>query len=429
MKSGIVWLRVGQLSFRLYHRTANILKMAEDDDKLYRWETAYERTWEAIKEDEEGSLQASISEITHKAKRRRLLDRIGNVRLGMMRHVFLIIDMSSAMSDPDLKPNRLATSIKLLENFVEEYFDQNPISQLGIIVTRNKRAEKITELGGNPRRHIASLQNISKKPCQGEPSLQNSLDMAAQTLKHMPSHASREILIIFGSLTTCDPGDVLATIKMLKDNAIRCSVIGLSAEVRVCKKLSHDTQGDYNVILDEPHFKDLLNAHVSPPPASGNTESSLIRMGFPHHQQNVEKDKEERPSMCMCHLDDKATQNFSSGGYFCPQCRSKYCELPVECKSCALTLVSAPHLARSYHHLFPLPQFKEAPASSVPNSESLFCYGCQISLKDKTIYTCTKCNQIFCIDCDLLAHETLHCCPGCASSRNTQQIGFIDSLT
>ena len=31
----------------------------------------------------------------------------------------------------------------------------------------------------------------------------------------------------------------------------------------------------------------------------------------------------------------------------------------MECKCCGLTLVSAPHLARSYHHLFPLPAFKE----------------------------------------------------------------------
>ena len=38
---------------------------------------------------------------------------------------------------------------QLLEHFIEEYFDQNPISQLGIITTKNKRAEKVTELGGN----------------------------------------------------------------------------------------------------------------------------------------------------------------------------------------------------------------------------------------------------------------------------------------
>lgn len=27
---------------------------------------------------------------------------------------------------------------------------------------------------------------------------------------------------------------------------------------------------------------------------------------------------------------------FSNGGYFCPICDSKYCELPVECKVCGI---------------------------------------------------------------------------------------------
>jgi len=30
----------------------------------------------------------------------------------------------------------------------------------------------------------------------------------------MPSHASREVLIILGSLSTCDPGDIGKTIKV-----------------------------------------------------------------------------------------------------------------------------------------------------------------------------------------------------------------------
>ena len=32
-------------------------------------------------------------------------------------------------------------------------------------------------------------------------------------------------------------------------------------------------------------------------------------------------------------------------------------ELPSQCNVCKLTLVSSPHLARSYHHLFPVPPF------------------------------------------------------------------------
>ncbi len=30
-------------------------------------------------------------------------------------------------------------------------------------------------------------------------------------------------------------------------------------------------------------------------------------------------------------------------------------------------------------------------------------------------YECTVCNNHFCIDCDLFAHEIVHNCPGCQS--------------
>ncbi|KAH3827488.1 hypothetical protein DPMN_129423 [Dreissena polymorpha] len=325
--------------------------------------------------------------------------------------------MSASMNDQDLRPTRLVCSLKLLEHFIEEYFDQNPISQLGVIVTKNKRAEKITELGGNPRRHISAVQKLKERTCQGEPSLQNSLELAMQTLRHMPSHASREVVCIFGSLTTCDPGDILETVKLMSVNNIRCSMVGLAAEVHICKRLCTDTNGQYTVILDEGHFKDLLNQHTSPPPAQNNTESSLIRMGFPHHQLGGEKDK---PAMCMCHLDSKTVEGFSTTGYFCPQCKSKYCELPVECKACGLTLVSAPHLARSYHHLFPLDQSIEMSSADFDPGQNIYCYGCQIKIRDPTVYRCRRCNNLFCIDCDIFVHETLHSCPGCACSRKTQ---------
>ena len=72
---------------------------------------------------------------------------------------------------------------QLLEHYIEEYFDQNPISQLGILQTGNKRAETVTELSGNPRRHLAKLQALKERTCQGEPSLQNALELATHTLR------------------------------------------------------------------------------------------------------------------------------------------------------------------------------------------------------------------------------------------------------
>lgn len=50
--------------------------------------------------------------------------------------------------------------------------------------------------------------------CSGEPSLQNALELALRSLRMLPSHASREILILMGSLTTCDPGDISVTVQV-----------------------------------------------------------------------------------------------------------------------------------------------------------------------------------------------------------------------
>ncbi|XP_044302431.1 general transcription factor IIH subunit 2 isoform X2 [Varanus komodoensis] len=308
--------------------------MDDEPERTKRWEGGYERTWEVLKEDESGSLKATIEDILYKAKRKRNFEHHGQVRLGMMRHLYVVVDGSRTMEDQDLKPNRLTCTLKLLEYFVEEYFDQNPISQIGIIITKGKRAEKLTELSGNPRKHIAALKKTVDMTCLGEPSLYNALNLATQTLKHMPGHTSREVLVIFSSLTTCDPSNIYDLIKCLKAVKIRVSIIGLSAEVRVCTVLARETGGTYHVILDESHYRELLMHHVSPPPANSSSESSLIRMGFPQHTIASLADQDAKPSFSMAHLENINDPGLTLGGYFCPQCRAKYCELPVECKVC-----------------------------------------------------------------------------------------------
>ncbi|KAF4074677.1 hypothetical protein AMELA_G00242010 [Ameiurus melas] len=386
--------------------------MDEEPERAKRWEGGYERTWEVLKEDESGSLKATVEEILFEAKRKRVFESHGQVRLGMMRHLYVVIDSSRTMEDQDLKPNRLTSTLKLMEYFVDEYFDQNPISQIGIITTKNKRAEKLTDLAGNPRKHIAALKKAVDAGCVGEPSLYNALSIAMQTLKHMPGHTSREVLVIFSSLTTCDPANIYELIQTLKSLKIRVSVIGLSAEVRVCTILTRETGGSYNVILDESHFKELLTFHVKPPPASSSSECSLIRMGFPQHVIASASDQDSKPSFSMSHLESSdAGPELSLGGYFCPQCRAKYTELPVECKVCGLTLVSAPHLARSFHHLFPLEAFQERPLEE--RTGDRFCQACQAELKDKSVFTCPVCASVFCVECDVFIHDTLHCCPCC----------------
>lgn len=187
---------------------------------------------EAIQEDEEGLLESSVADIIQKAKRKRQAERQGTTKLGMMRHMYIIVDCSESMSNQDLKPTRLYCTLKvtvdpsrvartepflpqLLEYFIEEFFDQNPISQISVVVMHNKRAEKISELTGNARKHLKALSGLSKTSLVSEPSLQNGLELALKGLRLLPSHASREVLVIMGSLTTCDPGDINATIDVI----------------------------------------------------------------------------------------------------------------------------------------------------------------------------------------------------------------------
>ncbi|XP_019486717.1 PREDICTED: general transcription factor IIH subunit 2-like protein [Hipposideros armiger] len=124
--------------------------MDEEPERTKRWEGGYERTWEILKEDESGSLKATIEDILFKAKRKRVFEHHGQVRLGMMRHLYVVVDGSRTMEDQDLKPNRLTCTLKI-----------------GIIVTKGKRAEKLTELSGMHKISFTGLKDLAllTKPC------------------------------------------------------------------------------------------------------------------------------------------------------------------------------------------------------------------------------------------------------------------------
>lgn len=146
------------------------------------WEEEYARSWDALTEDVHGSLEGAVAAFLTSNKRRRILRDTAAVQRGIIRHLFLIIDLSESMLDRDMRPCRLDLTLKYAQEFVTEFFDQNPISQLGIIVTRDGMAERISPLGGNPVEHLKALQNKKKLLASGEPSLQNALNLARSGL-------------------------------------------------------------------------------------------------------------------------------------------------------------------------------------------------------------------------------------------------------
>nr|POE99068.1 general transcription factor iih subunit 2 [Quercus suber] len=356
----------------------------DDDDEgsegdLDAWERTYadERSWESLQEDESGLLRPVDNKTLYHAQYRRRIRSLSSqattsrIQKGLIRYLYIVVDLSRAAAEMDYRPSRMAVVAKHVEAFIREFFDQNPLSQLGLVTIKDGIAHCLTDLGGSPESHVKAL--MGKLECSGESSLQNALDLVQGYLNQIPSYGHREVLILYSALSTCDPGDILETIQKCKKSKMRCSVIGLSAEIFICKHLCQETGGSYSVAMDESHFKELILEHAPPPPAIAEFAiANLIKMGFP------QRAAESSIAICSCHKEAKV-----GGGYTCPRCKARVCELPTECRICGLTLISSPHLARSYHHLFPIVPFDEVSSSVLNDPHNRLprsCFGCQQSL-------------------------------------------------
>ena len=171
---------------------------------------------------------------------------------------------------------------------------------------------------------------------------------------------------------------------------------------------------------------------------AASSQSTLLMMGFPSRIVEALK------SFCACHSTP------IRGGYLCSRCGSKVCSLPATCPVCDLTLILSTHLARSYHHLFPLRNWAEVSWGAAKKSDQVACFSCLTpfppvpsaetlqELREKMNvdenaakvkkaqrdggvseshrYECDNCKRHFCIDCDVFSHEVVHNCPGCLST-------------
>jgi len=389
---------------------ASAMELDQDQSEPLRtnWEKTSKRSWEDVEEDGSGRIKLSEPQAT---RRRSHVVTPANIRRGLMRYCVVVIELSQrgmTVGDDVFRPSRAAAVGSLLPEFFKEYFDQNPISQLAVVVTRNKVAQCLTEFTGSARKHIAAIkEHVSGARFEsgGDPSLQNALLMAHSMLSTIPQYGVREVVVLWGALTTVDPGDIFETIEQLSQAKVSCSVISMSAEMYICRHLTNLTNGQLGVAQDLKHLTSLLMNHAHPAPTVKSTSEEkdpkghLISMGFPCSVSN------RHHAFCACHNKVKA------GGYLCPRCCTKMCDLPSTCQVCGLSLMSSSHLARSYHHLFPVPMFPETNLDQP--GQLLHCKGCSQPFKVQELFECPNCHNMFCLKCDSFIHDALHVCPGC----------------
>ena len=85
------------------------------------------------------------------------------LRRSIIRHMFIIIDLSESMRDKDFRPSRWVSpyseaarlmrrrwdvTLQYIRSYVTEWFDQNPLGQQGVILLRDRLSEVLVPMGG-----------------------------------------------------------------------------------------------------------------------------------------------------------------------------------------------------------------------------------------------------------------------------------------
>lgn len=271
-------------------------KKKEEDEKNkktqaqsgYAWEDKIQRPWDIVGTEDNEALQDQ-----------QLLNKIINIRdkkeavntaalqRGIIRSMIIIIDVSQTMGEKDYRPNRFQNVLNNTIFFIEEFFNMNPISQIGVVSLKDGLARVVSPLSGSPKSHIDALMKMKHERIEprGFASLQNGLELARGMLMDVSAHCTKEVVMLYGSLSSTDPGNIMDTVNVLKEQEIRVAIIGLVAQVNVCEKICKITNMSdssyYNVAMNEQHFAELLMERIKPLPLAEGSEFALIKMGFP----------------------------------------------------------------------------------------------------------------------------------------------------
>jgi len=416
------------------------------------------RSWETLREDEHGRLVATDQAEWQRRRRKHQLESLASkrIRRGLIRYVVLALDLSDASNTTDMKPSRLRVALSAAIHFVRDFYDNNPLSQLSILAVADGRASRVSEPGQSPEAQVAKLRAIlDRGRGGGHFSLQQCLDESFAVLRGAPPYGHREVVLALSSLSShdqMDDWDVFKSIAQCARAKVRVSVVGVGGELHIIRRCARDTGGSYQVATSEARLRELLEEHLVPPAAAMDAPASLVEMGF------AERNAESGPPGFVgpeCRVE--------SGGFTCPRCRARVREIPARCHVCRLLLISSPHLAMSYHHLFPTRPFVEvdpddvrdrvAPAEAPkenlrmagatgledwsedeempevltvdPAPPPVTCYGCGKPVGSgvgaghgagagaEICLQCQGCKKAFCFLCDQMVHTQLHNCPGC----------------
>jgi transcription initiation factor TFIIH subunit 2 len=109
------------------------IEAEEQEGEKYNWEGDIGKAWAGLMTDH--TLSALIKDDTmRKLEKKNYMDKMNSSAetRSMIRYLTIIIDLSKSMKNTDMKPTRLAVTKVHLKKFIEDFFDQNPLSLISL---------------------------------------------------------------------------------------------------------------------------------------------------------------------------------------------------------------------------------------------------------------------------------------------------------
>ncbi|OEH73926.1 general transcription factor iih polypeptide 2 [Cyclospora cayetanensis] len=416
--------------------TASATALEQDIYGQYAWEREVERSWECVVEAE-GQLRLVGGEESG-VEDRQGPPRDSHIKRALLRQVqslVILIDATDAMRETDFKPDRLTCATQLLEDFLESFLLQNPLAQIALVFMADAAAEVLcpaaaavaaeaspAALGAPSSTPGASSLTIGTSsyfssnveelvtalvarrrrrnfPTAHAPSLKNGLDRARALLGAVPPYCTREVLVLYGSIRTCDVGSIEESIEELKKMRARCSIVSLSPEVHIVKT---------DAALRERSVLDKACSVGCPPCVAERRDFALPQ---PASLSDIHVPPLQRQALrCALQLFAAVLRLLLCGAFGIGNVKAVLCTFCGSfCVSqcCSLHLLSPADVSRSFHSLC-LPEAFE-PVKAI--AEGAKCCCCHQLLERAS--RCPDCRNVFCRECDIFSHEQLRHCPFC----------------
>eukprot|EP00917_Polyrhabdina_sp_WS-2016_P032949 GHVP01070244.1.p1 GENE.GHVP01070244.1~~GHVP01070244.1.p1 ORF type:complete len:417 (+),score=58.43 GHVP01070244.1:286-1536(+) len=352
----------------------------DDIEDIAAWEEGYNKTWEKVREGEDGLLVIDENDEDRIYSGNNKSPDVSCFALkGVIRNMVLCFDFSSAMIDIDYKPDRVTCAMHLAKQFIIQFFSSNPISQLALIAVQDGSTYVLCNFSSSPQDIVAALDQFKlNNGCKGFISLYNVVDRIRKLFNTAMSNGTKEVLFINGSLRTCDPsGDIEGSIKDLGRSGVVCFVVSLAPQMRIIQFLCEHTNGWLKVPLDKESFECAVMSVLLPPPLARTSNPGIcVKMAFPTLI------KRTTVSLCLCH----SRPGFKA--FVCPKCLAQCCSIPCKCPACGIHLISPTDLTRTAPFVSSVPPFNVIEIDQItdPQTEPPACEGCHYILAPRFEY-------------------------------------------